>query len=71
MAKRKNIIDELAELRHHIKHLKGDEKTLAGRAVLISGFLFQRDTGSTMYEICTARDSFLVWNIGQPSTTFI
>ena len=33
MAKRKNIIDELAELRHHIKHLKGDEKTLAGRAI--------------------------------------
>lgn len=33
MAKRKNIIDELAELRFHIKRLKGDEKTLAGRAI--------------------------------------
>lgn len=33
MAKRKNLIDELAELRAHIKALKGDEKALAGRAI--------------------------------------
>jgi hypothetical protein len=33
MAKRKNIIDELAELRAHIKALKADEKALAERAI--------------------------------------
>jgi hypothetical protein len=33
MAKRKNIVDELAELRYHIKRLKADEKVLAGRAI--------------------------------------
>lgn len=33
MAKRKNIIDELAEIRAHIKALKADEKALAERTI--------------------------------------
>jgi hypothetical protein len=37
MAKRKTLIDELAELRHHIKTLKGDEKALAGRTIKALG----------------------------------
>lgn len=37
MAKKKTLIDELAELRHHIKTLKGDEKALAGKAIKALG----------------------------------
>ena len=36
-AKKKTLIDELAELRHFIKTLKGDEKALADRTIKALG----------------------------------
>lgn len=36
-ARKKTLIDELAEIRHLIKALKGDEKALAGRTIKALG----------------------------------
>jgi hypothetical protein len=47
MAKRKTLIDELAELRHHIKTLKGDEKALAGRTIKALGIGTHEGTKAT------------------------